>query len=87
MYARIHNDVVIEILTPVSGFTVEECFHRDLLDACAQVDSDVQVGWLRQEDGTFTPPQPETPAAESVIEEAPAEPVVEAAPEVPTDGA
>lgn len=75
MYARIHNDVVIEILTPVSGFTVEECFHRDLLDACAQVDSDVQVGWLRQEDGTFTPP--------AVPVEAP---VVEAAPEVPIDG-
>jgi hypothetical protein len=44
-YARIHNDAVVEICTPIDGFTVEECFHIDLVDKMIPCGDDVQPGW------------------------------------------
>ena len=60
-YARISENTIIELLQPVPGFKVEECYHRDLLAACVQVNDDAEPGWVRQEDGTFAPPQPVVP--------------------------
>ena len=78
VYARIHGKTVVEILQPIPGYTLEQCYHRDLLASCIGVSEEVRPGWVQQEDGTFAPPQPEPPVAE---------PTVEAAPEEPTDGA
>ena len=58
-YARIQNDTVAEILEPVPGFTVEQCFHPSLIAMCEMVSGDVQAGWLRQEDGSFADPATE----------------------------
>lgn len=52
-YARIQNDMVVEILQPVPGFTVEQCFHPSLIAMCEMVGDNVQVGWARQENGLF----------------------------------
>lgn len=52
-YARIQNDTVVEIFQPVPGFTVEQCFHPSLIAMCEMVGDNVQVGWVRQENGSF----------------------------------
>lgn len=43
MKARIHNGVVVEILVPIPGFTIEDCFHPSILDLCVDV-GDLKVG-------------------------------------------
>lgn len=54
--ARIENNVVVEILVPVGNFQIEQCFHADILAQCETVLSDVQIGWVKQEDGSFVAP-------------------------------
>ncbi len=87
MRVRLVNQTVVEILNAVPGFSVEQCFHPDIIAASVETPITVEPGWTIEEDGTikdaegvvqYTPPQPEAPVEE---------PVVETAPEVPTDGA
>jgi hypothetical protein len=82
-YARIQNNTVAEILQPVPGFTIDQCFHPSIVAMCEYVVDSVQIGWVRQEDGTFADPaatlpaEVEEPAAETPVEtpvETPAEP-------------
>lgn len=54
--ARIQNNVVAEILVPVEGFTIDQCFHEGILAQCQQLEDEVQVGWVKQEDGSFAAP-------------------------------
>lgn len=68
-YARIQNDMVVEILQPVPGFTVEQCFHPSLIAMCEIVGDNVQAGWVRQENGSFADPAVTLPA--EVTEETP----------------
>lgn len=68
MKAKIVNGKIAEILAPVDGFSVEDCFHPSVLVQCIDVADDAQVGWVQQEDGTFAAP------VEPVVEEAPVEP-------------
>lgn len=56
MKARIVNDAVVEILTAVPGYLIEDCFHPNILAQCVDVPEDAQVGWIKQEDGTFAAP-------------------------------
>lgn len=57
MYARIHNGVVVEICKPIDGFSIEECFHPDLVDQMVLCHSEVQAGWsYNAETGEFTAP-------------------------------
>lgn len=56
MKARIVNDTVVEILTAVPGYLIEDCFHPNILAQCVDVADEVQVGWVKQEDGTFAAP-------------------------------
>ena len=60
--ARIQNNVVAEILVPVEGFTIDQCFHPSVLLQCQEVEDEVQVDWVKQEDGSFAAP-PEEPSA------------------------
>ena len=74
--ARIIDGVVDEIIVPVEGFTIEECFHPDVLVHYSPVADDVQSGWVVTEDGIVDPnaPEPEAPAEEEApVEEAPVE--------------
>ena len=43
MKARIHNGHVVEILTPIEGFKIEDCFHADVLDQCVDA-GDLKIG-------------------------------------------
>lgn len=44
MKARIQNGYVIEILAPVAGFTIDQCFHPDILAQCVDVTEGMKVG-------------------------------------------
>lgn len=82
MYARVHNKVVSEILKPVEGFAIEDCFHYQVLAECIVVADDVQAGWVQQEDGSFAAPVV-TPAETPT--EAPSTTPVVAPAETPTE--
>lgn len=73
MLARIENNVVSEILTPRDGFTVAQCFHKDLIAQCVEIPDHVQGGWVLV-DGEW-----QEPVVEEVVEEeaATADPVAE----------
>jgi hypothetical protein len=64
--ARIQNNTVAEILVPVEGFTLDQCFHPSIINQCQEVEDEVQAGWVKQEDGSFVapeaPPEPSAPA-------------------------
>jgi len=68
--ARITGGIVGDVIVPVDGFRIEECFHPDLLAQYVAVDDDVQAGWVLTEDGIVAP-EPEAPAEEAPAEEAP----------------
>lgn len=70
--ARMNGNVVAEVLKPIDGFDIADCFHPDVLVGCVSCDDDVQPGWIVTEDG-FAAPAVEEPVAEEVAEE----PVVE----------
>jgi len=73
--ARITDGVVGDVIVPIDGFTIEECFHPDVLALYVTVADDVQPGWVMTEDGIVDPdapePEPEAPAEEAPAEEAP----------------
>lgn len=78
--ARIIDGRVDEIIVPIEGFTIEECFHPDVLTQYVSVADDVQPGWILTENGIVDPnapepePELEVPAEEEApVEEAPAE--------------
>jgi len=81
--ARINDGTVVEVLRPIVGFDIADCFHPDVLVGCVPCGDDVQPGWIVTEDGIVDPnaPEPE-PEPEDEAEEAPAEeaPVEEEAP-------
>lgn len=62
--ARIQNNVVAEILVPVEGFTIDQCFHPSILAQCEQVEDEVQANWVKQEDGSFAAPVEPEPTPE-----------------------
>jgi hypothetical protein len=73
--ARITDGIVGDVIVPIDGFRIEDCFHPDLLAQYVSVDDDVQPGWIVTEDGIVAPdvpePEPEAPAEEAPAEEAP----------------
>lgn len=61
-YGRIVEGVVAETFTPPAGVKITDCFHPSLV--FIPVDSDVEAGWIQNEDGTFSAPPPPEPAPE-----------------------
>lgn len=63
MLARISNNTIVEVLVPVDGFSIEDCFHPSILIGCIPLPEGAGVGWTQQEDGSWAAPVvPETPA-------------------------
>jgi len=54
-YAQIHEGTVTEILVPIEGFTIAQCFHIDITDQLVPCSDDVRPGWTYA-DGVFTDP-------------------------------
>lgn len=61
-YARIIENSVQEIFVPQNGFTIEESFHPDVVKLFEEISDDVQLGWIKNPDGTFSAPIVEIPA-------------------------
>lgn len=59
MLARIYQNQIIDILKPVEGFSLEECFHSDLLDSAVTVPDHLDVGWILVGEEWQAPPEPE----------------------------
>jgi hypothetical protein len=60
--ARINDGTVVEVLKPIDGFDISDCFHPDILADCVPCGDDVQPGWIVTEDGIVAPepaPEPE----------------------------
>ena len=62
MKARIQNNKVVEILVPIAGFTIDQCFHPDILAQCVDATEGMKAG------DAYTPP-----VVEEVVEETPPE--------------
>ena len=69
--ARIQDGHVAEFLEPVTGHSLEDCFHASVLAECLSVPDEVQLGWIRQDDGTFVAPTPVPAPAPATPEAAP----------------
>jgi hypothetical protein len=88
MKSRLVNNVIVEILQPVAGFKIEDCFHSDLLAKCIDAPDEAQVGWIKQEDGSYQDAEGNTvyaPPVEPEVVEEPAAAVEEAPTETPAD--
>lgn len=57
-YARVANQIVQEVFVEPAGFSISECFHSDVCSLFEQVNDDVEVGYVKHQDGTFTAPVP-----------------------------
>ena len=68
--ARIVDGIVGDVIVPVEGFTIEECFHPDILAMYTLVADEVQPGWVVTEGG-IVPPAP-APAEEAPADTPPA---------------
>ena len=53
-YAKIKDNTVIDVLTAITGFKIEDCFHPEILVGAVPVENDVQIGWMLNSDGTIT---------------------------------
>jgi len=69
-YARIVENKVVEICMPIEGFTIDQCFHPNLIQQMVFCDDEVQVGWTYN-DNVFAAP------IEEVVVEEPTTPEVE----------
>lgn len=74
--ARINDGTVVEVLKPIAGFDIADCFYLDVLVGCVLCGDDVQPGWVLTGNG-FAAPEPEPIAPEPKVEEVAEEPVVE----------
>lgn len=70
MKAKIVNGKIAEILVPVNGFSVEDCFHPSVLAQCVDVADAAQVG------DDYVPLAPVEPVVEAPTE-APTETTIE----------
>jgi len=58
-YARIQDNAIVEFLKPVDGFSVEECFHAEILEQVQVVEDSVELG-ASLVDGVWKNPTPVT---------------------------
>lgn len=56
-FVRLINERVVEVFFNTTPLTIAELFHSDLachFEPCLY--EDVEINWIKQDDGTFTPP-------------------------------
>ena len=57
-YARIHGTDVMEVVTPIVGFSIEECFHPSLSEKMIPCPDNVTSLWTYNPDtGEFIAPE------------------------------
>lgn len=55
-YGRIEDNIVVEIISPMDGFAIEDCYVPAIVATLYPIADDVQNGWIRQEDGRCIAP-------------------------------
>ena len=55
-YGRIVNNAVVEIINPIPGFAIADCFVPEIVATLVPISDDVQEGWIKQDDGSFAAP-------------------------------
>ena len=60
-YARVVETIVVEVYVPPAGVPIEECFTPELVAQFEPCPFEVEANWIKQPDGTFTPPSPPAP--------------------------
>ena len=80
MKAIFNENTVAQILTPIDGFDLQDCFHKDVLKSAIEVPDYVSSGCTLQDDGTWFDAEGVLIEASVIAEEEPVveEPVVEA---------
>jgi hypothetical protein len=79
-YARLSSDnIVIEVFVPPPPFTIEDCFTPEIVAQFEPCPDEVEQNWVKNEDGTFSPPppKPDPPPPPPDPPEPPPEPPVE----------
>jgi hypothetical protein len=57
MYARVPDGVVLEIVYPIDGYSIDQCFSPEIVATLVVCDSNVQAGWTYDSSTeTFSPP-------------------------------
>jgi hypothetical protein len=59
-YAKIVNSTVDDLFVPQSGFTIENSLHPDVACLYEAVSDEVDIGWKKHLDGSFTAPLPQS---------------------------
>jgi hypothetical protein len=95
MIVLMNGNTIAQQLVAVEQFSLEECFHKDIMKSAIDVPEVLSVGCVRQEDGSWLDaegvaveiPVVEEPVveAEEAPEEAPAEAPAEAPVEAPAE--
>lgn len=57
-YARVIGTFVQEVFTPPTGFAIEDCFTPEVVAMFESVPDEVDGGWTKHDDGTFSAPPP-----------------------------
>lgn len=53
---RVVNNIVQEIFVPHSGFELADCFTPDVVGMFENAPDNVEQGWIKHADGSFTAP-------------------------------
>jgi len=72
MKVRVVDGIIVEVLKPVAGFSIEQCFHEDILAQCEDAYEGANVGDNYDPPAPAAEPAPEAPAP--AAEPAPAAP-------------
>jgi hypothetical protein len=57
MYARVPDNVVLEIVYPLDGYSIDQCYSPEIVATLVVCDSNVQPGWTYDRSTeTFSPP-------------------------------
>ena len=86
MKARVVDGIIVEILKPVTGFSIEQCFHEDILADCKDVYEGANVGDKYDPPSPALPPPPLPAPAVAPAPEAPI-PAATPKPETPAPAA
>lgn len=69
-YGRVVDNVIVEIVEPINGFTIYESFHPLIVETLVPLPDLAEIGWVKQDDLTYVSPTQVTvePIVEPVVE-------------------
>lgn len=59
-YGRVVDNVIVEIVEPINGFTIYESFHPLIVETLDRLPDLAEIGWIKQDDGSYISPNETT---------------------------